>query len=44
MINSLWRESIHLTYMEIGLYYRSALIQEFNLTQDVVLVGAGVQT
>ena len=30
--------------MELGLYFKSALIQEFNLIQDVVQVGTGLQT
>ena len=30
--------------MELGLYFKSALIQEFNLIQDVGQVGTGLQT
>ena len=30
--------------MELGLYFKSALIQEFNLIQDVDQVGTGLQT
>ena len=44
MINLLWKETIHLTYMELGLYFKSALIQEFNLIQAVDQVETGLQT